>query len=226
MANITNGSVTYERRTPPGEYGRDGHRQAAVVIHYVLDDGEDIDVAERLIARAGQLATQHVYRMLRAGPSNGSAGGSQVADPVAGPQGAPAGVATGHGPAQSGAIVDVSEADPIEVPPASVEVAVLPPAAPVTNLKAAKRAAAKKASVDPVVIDHETLAAIDEDFAAVAPAPTDAELGQVLSRVNGKLKDRDRILRLVGEFVQSGQSYTQIPAVRRSEFLTKLEALV
>jgi hypothetical protein len=177
------------------------HKQATVVIHYVLDGDEDPDY---VIGRAGELATRHVFGMLRARPGND--GNESPASGVPSPAVDPA------------ALVSVE----IDVPPAP----------PVTNLKAAKRVAKAKAEaaaihdaevVEPVV---ETSPVIEvDDFTAVAPAPTDAELGQALSRVNAKLKDRPRIEALLGTFVQSGERFTKIPDVRRADFLARLNAL-
>lgn len=263
MALITNGTVTYERRVKTGDFE---HKQAAITIHYALDQGEDLKIADLLIASAGQLATQHVFGMLRAKPGtgndagNGGTNGSQpaVEQTVRATNGsAPrdAGDRTGSGVSSDRIGNGVS--DSTETPPSEVaEIDIGPAPAPVTNLKAAKRAAAAKAKEIPpppfatAVNEADVIAMSGEiippasppagsatpapvgdvidvdDFTAVAPAPTDAELGQALSRVNAKLKDRPRIMALIGEFVASGESYTKIPDVRRSEFLTRLNALV
>lgn len=212
MAHLTNGTVSYERRVKTGEYE---HKHAAVTIHYALDVGDN---ADEFISLAGTLAAGHVFKILLAKPRDS----------------APEAVAV------------VSVPDPAPAHEIIVE-EVIPPA---TNLKAAKRVAAKKAPmtaaqvveaacvvVEEVVPTPEvpfslmaaaTPAAVTEvieDFTADAPSLTDAELSQALSRVNAKLKDGPRIRTLIGEFVQSGQSFSMIPAVRRGEFVTRLEAL-
>jgi hypothetical protein len=66
---------------------------------------------------------------------------------------------------------------------------------------------------------------IVDDFTAEAPAATDAELGQALSRVVAKMKTDGPARALLGQFAESGYSYRTIPALRRSEFLAKLNAL-
>jgi hypothetical protein len=207
---ITNGSISYERRVKTGDFE---HKHAAVTVHYAADEGEDI---HELIRFAGSLATTNVFAALLAKAQVTHA----TADVVVGGAGA-------------NAPVPVADPQPVVAAPASepvVEVVqeILPP---VTNLKAAKRAAAKKAEVveaEVIALVEEIVAetpAIVEDFVAEAPAASDQELGAALSRVNAKLKDKPRIMALIGEFVQSGQSYTLIPNSRRAEFITKLEAL-
>ncbi len=218
MAHITNGHVSYERRVKTGDFE---HKHAAVAIHYALDAGDDADA---LIEFAGTLATSHVFKLLGAKP-------------------APLGQKVPDGPPPSNGVVPVADPSPAvdAVAPVIVDVVVADPRPvdvlpPVTNLKQAKRAAKTKQgpmtviSETDVVVEHipfvpPTAELIYEDFTADAPAVSDAELGQALSRVAAKLKDRPRIQALIGEFVQSGQSYTLIPAVRRAEFITKLEAL-
>src|SRR5258707_296020 len=82
MANITNGSVTYERRVKTGDFE---HKMASATIHFALEQGEDIGDADLLTAAAGNLAAQHVFGMLRAKPApgndtgNGRSNGAQPA---------------------------------------------------------------------------------------------------------------------------------------------------
>jgi hypothetical protein len=241
---ITSGFVSYERRVKTGDFE---HKHSAVTVHYAVDVGEDADA---LISLAGALATHHVFQALLAkaqvthATANVVVGGAEANTPVpvADPQ--PGVIAPASEPVvePGTAILDAEGrvAATWVVAPAPE---VLPP---VTNLKAAKRAAAKKTG--PVTIVSQTdveaeviqlveeIAAIPpfatppvseivEDFVAEEPAASDAELGQALSRVAAKLKDRPKIQALIGEFVQSGQSYTLIPNSRRAEFITKLEAL-
>ena len=211
MAHITNGSVTYLRRVKTGDYE---HKEAAIVVHYALDEGENLDIANEIIGRAGALALDHVHGVLRGKPPQ----------PVAS---APAPVAQ--------PVVDLAPAvdsvpDPVPaVLEATADVELAPAKPVVTNLRAAKRAVKK---VEDLIVDHEPTPdskyvpeIVDVDFVAEAPAATDAELGQALARKNAALKDRPRIVALIGEFTQAGSSYTTIPGVRRAEFLNKLEAL-
>ncbi len=216
MAHITNGSVSYERRVKTGDFE---HKHASVTVHYALEQGEDANEADKLIAIAGSLATGHVYQMLRAKPA--------IVQPSTASD-TPAPVPVEHAPVVP-APVDV--VDPVVAEPV------------VTNLRQAKRVAKAKAPVTNFVveefasggdggsltIDHEPAPTpepvVEDDFTAEAPAATDAEMGQALSRVNAKLKDAAKIRALIGEFVQSGQSYSLIPNVRRGEFMQKLEEL-
>ncbi len=207
MAHITNGHVSYERRVKTGDFE---HKHAAVTLHYALDPGDDADA---LIELAGTLATRHVFKVLRAKP-------------------APVGQSVPDGPPPSDGVVPVADPSPaVDVTEVIPEVIVAEVIPPVTNLRQAKRAVKAKqpvvVDVDPVVVDPvpEAVSEVVDDFTAAAPAVSDAELGQALSRIAAKLKDRPRIQALIGEFVQTGQSYTLIPAVRRSEFVSKLEAL-
>lgn len=206
MAHITHGAVTYERRVKTGDFE---HKVASVTAHYALLDGEGPDVADQLIATASALAVGHVHQILKGTPAG-------VGNPPAARDGAPtnAGVAA----AVPAPVEHVVASDPEPVP---VVVEVIEP---VTNLKAAKRAAAKRSltiDADPVPTPE-----VLDDFTADVPIPTEGELGQALSRVANKIKDKTRIHALIGEFVQTGQSYTMIPPVRRAEFLAKLEALL
>ncbi len=216
MAHITNGSVSYERRVKTGDFE---HKHASVTVHYALEQGEDANEADKLIAIAGSLATGHVYQMLRAKPA--------IVQPSTASD-TPAPVVVEHAPVVP-APVDV--VDPVISEPV------------VTNLRQAKRVAKAKAPVTNFVveefasggdggsltIDHEPAPTpepvVEDDFTAEAPAATDAEMGQALSRVNAKLKDAAKIRALIGEFVQSGQSYSLIPNARRGEFMQKLEEL-
>ncbi len=220
---IVNGSVSYERRVKTGEFE---HKMATVVVHYAVENENETEV----LAFAGGLATSQVFAMLRARPA-----------------------ADAPGPVPADVVRDVPVPAPV-VEPAPVVADVVEPVVVVepvaTNLKQAKRAAAKKAPVvtDAVIMEEikvlvdpssgavlveepaATTSAMEQrnvvdDFTAEAPAASDAELGQVLSRINAKLKDRPKIQSLIGEFVQAGQSYTLIPASRRGEFVQRLEAL-
>ena len=210
---ITSGFISYERRVKTGDFE---HKHAAVTVHYAADPGEDADA---LISLAGALATKHVFAALRASTA---------------PQQTPA-------PAP---VADAPVADSVVADPNDVVAEVIPPA---TNLKAARRRVKKdepiivsqsdvvvETSFEDAVSDNlkgvanevsEIIDSVIEDFVAEAPAASDAELGQALSRVAAKLKDRPKIQALIGEFVQSGQSYTLIPNPRRAEFIGKLEAL-
>jgi hypothetical protein len=216
---ITNGSISYERRVKTGDFE---HKHAAVTVHYAADEGEDI---HELIRFAGSLATTNVFTALRA----------KAIDIVVSPVADTAEL----GPVSSAPEPAAVVSDPVVPAAEPVVQEVLPP---VTNLKAAKRrvkaAEVVEAELIALVEDIaattpvETLMGVTtleeivaEDFVAEAPAASDAELGQALSRVAAKLKDRPKIQALIGEFVQSGQSYTLIPNSRRAEFITKLEAL-
>jgi hypothetical protein len=215
MAHISNGSVVFERRVRTGDFE---HKHASITVHFALDPGESHDI----VATAGRLAFGHVHQLLGFRPA------PEVPVPDAGNGPVPGAVA----PVCAGADVPL---EPVSDGPADIPLEGLPP--PVTNLKAAKRAAAKKDKGIDVVSDTvpevvhippavvEAVREIVEDFTAEAPAATDAELGQALSRKMAQLKDRPKIQTLLGQFVQAGQSYSLIPAVRRGEFMQKLEAL-
>lgn len=218
MAHITNGSVSYERRVKTGDFE---HKHASVTVHYALEQGEDANEADKLIAIAGSLATGHVYQMLRAKPAI-------VQPSTASDTPAPVSVEPTSFVPDTVGVIDV---EPVVAEPV------------VTNLRQAKRVAKAKAPVTNFVveefasggdggsltIDHEPAPTpepvVEDDFTAEAPAATDAEMGQALSRVNAKLKDAAKIRALIGEFVQSGQSYSLIPNARRGEFMQKLEEL-
>jgi hypothetical protein len=113
------------------------------------------NAADQLLAVAGSLATGHVFQILRAQPTptNGSV-------PTAAP-------AAENGPVEAPAVADPvpapapepGERNPVAAP-VPVEVEILPPPAPVTNLRSARRAAAKKQG--PVEIIEQTGVVVEE----------------------------------------------------------------
>jgi hypothetical protein len=240
MAHLTNGAIYYERRMKTGDWE---HKFAHQTINYAFEEDDTEERIDELLARARTLVVHHVHQAIRGnkeavakvGPdpvdSNGAPAVPVAIDPGLCPDPVVDPVVVVSDELNRGFIVPGSFTKPDEdlLPRTSLKEAMANfiPMAP--NLKAAKRAA-KKRPVEvitdvvetPLVIEE----AIVEDFTAVAPEPTDVDLSQALSRINAKLKDRPKIQALIGEFVQSGQSYVMIPAVRRTEFVTRLEALV
>ncbi len=81
--------------------------------------------------------------------------------------------------------------------------------------------------VEEVIQEAIEAGIIPEDFDAEEkqPVATDAELGQLLSQVNAKLRDRDRILTLIRDFTGGKTGYSQVPADRRVEFVKVLKEL-
>ena len=237
---ITSGSISYERRVKTGDFE---HKHSAVTVHYAVDVGEDADA---LISLAGALATHHVFQALLAkaqvthATANVIVGGAEANTPVpvADPQ--PVVVA----PTEPVAEPVVQEILPpitnLKAAKRRVKGVANPPTevieetGPVTIVSQTDVEAEVIQLVEEIVADTvveteiklaDKFEGLVEDFVAEAPAASDAELGQALSRVAARLKNRPKIQALIGEFVQSGQSYTLIPNSRRAEFITKLEAL-
>lgn len=249
MSQITGGAVRYLRRSKTGDYE---HHEAEATFNISVEDGEDAqalfnEAFEQAVAKVnsvlgtrpvGVKATPHVGVLDRAqggvgSPATVKAGTGSIGVSA---DGTPLTTITASGASASGK--PLSEPAPVVSEPAPRGRPRKPPVTVIEDITTEEIEAVKAAKADAAAIvdadekpnisaspeDRADPAALVDDFVS-EPEVTDKVLLDALSKKQAELGNANPIRELLGQYLEKGKGYKDLPQSVRQNFLDKLQAL-